>query len=538
MSIVDGQSGPSAVDSESAWAPLREPRYRTFWLAIMMANVGVWMQNVGAGWLMATLTSSPLLISAVQFATSLPVFLLGLPAGFIADRFDRRRITFFAYVWVLVVDLVLAGLTAASMVGPGSLLLCTVLLGIGFALAAPSVQSIVVDLVPRPQLQQAIMLSGVSFNTARSVGPALAGVIMAWGGPAAVFAASSLTFAAMLVVPGRIALPSPVQSGLPAERLLGGMRAGLRYAWYAAGVYAALIRTVLFGLCAAAVWGLLPLIARHSGNGGAGGFGALVACLGVGAVLSAFIAARLRERFDCDRVSFAAALLFALTMAVVAWATTAWVVYPCMVLAGIAWALTLNTTYAVMQSVLPPWVRARCLALYLLLLQGAMALGSLAWGAVAEAVDVSVALSAAAAALVAGAVYARLRHPLVTGQDAHVTPVDAWLPVVVQGDLEHDDGPIAIEIEYRIDAARRVEFIAAGEAVGRVRRRDGAMFWRLYRDLEQPGCYRERFIVDSWAEYLRSRSRGTLADRFTEERFRAFHAGPQPPVVRHSIAER
>ena len=521
----------------ATWAPLSEPAYRKFWLAVMAANTGVWMQNIGAGWLMATLTGSPLLISSVQFATSLPVFLLSLPAGFLADRFDRRLILSLTYGWALAVELALVFLAGSGRIGPASLLLCTMLLGTGFAAASPSVQSLIADLVPRPLLQQAIMLSGVSYNTARSLGPALAGLVLAWTGPAGVFAASALGFAAMLAVTARIALPARIRIDTPSERLLGGMRAGLRYARHSTGVVAPLIRTVLFGVCAAAVWALLPLIAKR-GGGGAGDFGGLVACIGTGAVFSAFIVMRLRARMGNDALSFGAALLFAAAMLGVAWSGSRWLVYGWMLVGGVGWALTLNTTYAVMQSMLPPWVRARCLAIYLLLLQGAMALGSLLWGAVTQAAGLTPALVLAAALMSAGMFYARLRHRLVTGEDAHVTPAAAWLPQVLDDGLAPDDGPIAVEIEYRIDPVRRQAFVAASAAIGRARRRDGAMFWRLYRDLEQSGCYRERFIVDSWAEYLRGRSRVTLADRAAEDGFRAFHLGPQPPLVRHSVAER
>lgn len=529
------RSAPTA--RPSPWAPLHEPRYRAFWLATLAANTGVWMQNVGAAWLMAILTSSPLLVSAVQFSTSLPVFLLGLPAGFVADRFDRRRVMLLAYAWAIAVDLVLIALCWSGRIGPDGLLLCTLLLGTGFAVASPSVQSIVVDLVPRPLLQQAIMLGGVSFNTARSLGPALAGLIVAAAGSGAVFAASACGFAVMLGAAWHMRLPPPAQPGLPAERLLSGMRAGLRYARHSPGVVAPLVRTVLFGLSAAAVWALLPLIARHAG-GGAGGFGALVACLGAGAVASAFVAEALCARYGNDSVSHGAALLFAAATLAIAWMPWPPAAYPLMVLAGTGWALTLNTTYAAMQSVLPSWVRARCLALYQLLLQGAMALGSLLWGATAQAGGLAAALSLAAAAMIGGALLARLRHPLRPGHESQVIPGEAWLPAPAPGELQPDDGPLAVEIEYHVDPARRAEFLAAAAAVGGIRRRAGAMFWRLYRDLEQPGCYRERFIVDSWAEYLRSRGRGTLADRQAEERCRACHRGERPPLVRHSIAER
>ena len=521
-----------------AWAPLRLPAYRAFWLAFTSAYIGLWMQNVGAGWLMTTLTRSPLLIASVQFATSMPAFLLSLPAGFLADQNDRKKILMIAFGWSLGVDVLLSLLTGTGHIEAWSLLLCTVMLGAGTAVGSPAVQSVVADIVPRRQLSQAVILGGAAYNIARSVGPALAGLIVVWQGPFAVFAVCSLCFSAMLFASGRLQLPPRTNGGLPPERLLSGMHAGLRYAWHEPAVFAVIVRTVLFGLCGAAVWALLPVMAQRMPGHGASSYGALVACLGIGALIAAFGAERLRARFGYDLLSFAAALLFALVTAIVAWPAIGALIYPAMVLGGLGWTYTLNTIFASLQSVLPNWVRARGIALYSLLMQGAMAIGSLVWGAIAEGIGVSWSLLVAGVAVALGAVYGRLRYPLQLGHDAHVTMVESWIPTANFGALEPDAGPIAVEIEYRIDPARRAEFVAAGVAVGRVRKRDGARFWRLYRDLEQPGCYRERFIVDSWGEYLRSRSRGTMVDSQAEEWFRSFHVGPAVPTVRHSIAER
>jgi len=295
---------------------------------------------------------------------------------------------------------------------------------------------------------------------------------------------------------------------------------------------------VLFGVCAAAVWGLLPLIARHSGAGGAGGFGALVACLGAGAVLAVFMAPRLRRQFGVDRVSHWSGIAFALMTLGAAFIRSTPVLCAMMVVAGIGWSLTLNSLNAVMQSVLPPWVRARCLALYMLLVQGSMAIGSLLWGAVAQASGVREALAAAAVTMAIGAVAARWRFKLYTGVEADITQVEQWDMPLTGEQPDLDDGPVLVQIEYCIQPLRSAEFVAAAKELGRTRRRDGAMFWRLYRDIGEPGRYRERFTVDSWAEYLRTRARRTVADRLAEEQLQLFHQGDEPVRVSHSIAER
>ncbi len=535
MSTVPAETTPRpSLAPTSPWSPLRLPAYRWFWLACFASYVGLWMQNVGAAWLMATLTRSPLMISAVQFATSLPVFLFSLPAGVLADSQDRPRLILVTYVWMLGVALATSIATFSGHIGPITLLIATALLGMGSAMSGPALQASVADLVPRTELSKAVMLGGVAFNTARSVGPALAGAILVSLSPAWVFVASSLSVIGMLrlvrTLPHR-----PPQTG-PTERLLSGMRAGLRYARNAPGAMAPLVRSAGFGLCASALWALLPLLIARDGAGSAGGFGLLVGCLGGGAVLSAFVATRLKV--VADSLTFRASLLYAAVMTLAAW--TPWVPVLCglMVAAGAGWALTLNTAYASLQSGLPAWVRARALALYALLLQGSMAIGSLLWGAVAESLGVPAALMIAALSMTAIAYYTRWRFRLVAGTEAQVTPMAPWIEFSVAGDLDPDEGPVAVEIEYRIDPQRSPEFIAASRAVSRARKRAGATAWRLYRDLEMPGCFRERFIVDSWAEYLRSRSRATVADREREQVLRGLHAGERPPRVTHSIGAR
>lgn len=536
MTAPTHSTDQAAAASASPWAPLRIAAYRGFWLATLAAYVGIWMQNVAAGWLMATLTRSSLLIASVQFATSLPVFLLSLPAGVLADRGGRARLIRWTYGTMLAIGLLVAAVVHAGVIGPLGLLLATLLLGTGLAVGGPAVQAAVADLVPRPLLSGAVNLGGVAYNGARSLGPALAGVLLAWWSPAWVFAASALCMAGMVLVAGRVPAAPPALAHAPPERLISGMRTGLRFAWHTPGVMAPLLRTVLFGLCASAVWALLPLLVTRAG-GNAGGFGLLVACLGIGAVASVLVAARL-PRLDRDRLTFVAGLVFAVAMAAAALlAGLAWLC-ALMVLAGLGWGLLLNSGYAVMQTQLPAWVRARVLSIYAVLLQGALALGSLVWGAVAEVAGSAGALLAAAVLLALAMLYAHWRFPLQDGHEAQVTPVEPWIRFPGALELAPDAGPLAVEIEYRIAPAEAEAFIAACAALGPVRRRTGALFWRLYRDLDVAGCYRERFIVDSWAEYLRSRGRLTLADRQVEDRLRAFHRDPRPPRVSHAVTVR
>jgi predicted MFS family arabinose efflux permease len=411
--VGSGMNAPAARPAV-AWAPLHRASYRAFWLASCCAYIGVWMQNVGAAWLMASLTSSPLRVAAVQWAVSLPAFLLGLPAGALADRLDRRRILLWSHGWTLAVSLGLGAMTLLGAIGPATLLLGTVLVGAGMALAMPAAQSAVADLVPRAELPQAIMLGGVAFNTARSLGPALAGVIIAAGGVGEVFVASGLACVGMLIVAARLRLPAvPVRRRR--ESLPAAIRTGVAYALRTRAVRAPLLRVAVFSLCAAALWALLPLMV-HSASGG-GGFGLLVASLGAGAVLSVFIAPTLIRWVGADSVSLGAGLLFAGAMGAAAHTAATALPWAWVMCAGVGWALSLNTSFAVMQADLPQWVRARCVALYMLVLQGGLALGSLLWGLAAEIIDVRSALSLAAASMAAGTLltgwrYRRLPAPV------------------------------------------------------------------------------------------------------------------------------
>lgn len=397
-SVAGKRAKASAPGMGSAWRPLGYAPYRAFWLSSGSGYVGIWMLNVGAAWLMATLTASPLRVAAVQWALSVPVFLLALPAGALADRMDRRRILLWTYGGALVAALALAAVTLCGWISPLTLLLGTALFAACMSVGMPAAQSAVADLVPRADLAQAIMLGGLSFNTARSIGPALAGLIIVFCGAGVVFLASALACVAMLCVAARLPLPAP-RPRARRESLLVSARMGLAYAQRTPAVRVPLLSVAVFCFSAAAVWALLPLLVQ--GHGG-GGYGMLLASLGIGAVLSAFMAPSLLRLCGDDKVTRGAALLFAAASWAAAATAAETLPWAWMMVAGFGWALALNTTYAGLQSELPAWVRARCLALYLIAVQGGLALGSLVWGAVAEQAGVAAALSWAAACAAIG----------------------------------------------------------------------------------------------------------------------------------------
>jgi MFS family permease len=525
---------PDAGKPVSAWSPLRYEVFRSLWVAALVSNVGTWMQNVAAVWFMTALTSSPLMVALVPAATSLPVFLVGLPAGAVADIFDRRRLLLFTQGWMLAVAGVLTVLTFAGFMTAGLLLGLTFALGLGMAMNAPSWQAITPELVPRIDLPRAIALNALTVNIGRAVGPALGGLIVAVTSPAVVFGLNTLSFLGVLGVVQRWRR-TPTSSVLPAEHVLGATSAGLRYARHSPPLAAVLIRTGIFMLCASAFWALLPVIARQELGASAVGYGLLLGCVGLGATVGATLLPRLRGRLGLDSLTGLATVAFAVVSVLTSWwrwLPGLWVV---MVIGGVAWIAMMASLNAAAQTTAPSWVRARALGVYLVVFQGGLGVGSAVWGAVAERVGTATALTLAAAALVLGlAAIPRWRLAAATNLD--LTPSAHWPEPHVDVMPQADAGPVQVQVEYRINPDQAVAFSAAMLDLREVRRRDGAIQWRLYRDPADRLRYVEVFIVRSWAEHLRQHERVTMADRDIEARVRQFHIGDGPPTVSHLIA--
>ena len=287
---------PAALPAASPWSPLKHRLFRFVWLATVVSNIGTWMQDVGVGWLMTTLAPAPIMVALVQTATTLPVVLLVLPAGALADIVDRRRYLIAVQVWMLVVSATLGALTFAGITGPWLLLAFTFALGLGTALMMPAWAAITPELVPKADLQAAIALNSVGVNLSRAVGPAIAGVIVSAVGSWAVFMLNALSYVGVLAVLVWWKPEERVQK-LPVEHFAGAFRAGLRYAWHAPALKAVLVRSAAFFIFAAATWALFPLIVRQELGRGAEIYGALLACIGVGAVSGALFLPKLRSRF-------------------------------------------------------------------------------------------------------------------------------------------------------------------------------------------------------------------------------------------------
>jgi MFS family permease len=520
----------------STWRPLRLPLFRALWLAAVASNVGTWMHNVGAEWLMTTLAPSPLLVALMQTAETAPAFLLALPAGALADIVDRRRLLIVSQAWMLCAAVALAATALAGLTNPTVLLLLTFALGLGAAMNAPAWQAIVPEIVPRGELAAAVSLNSVAFNIARAVGPALGGLLVAAAGPWAVFLLNSFSFLGVILVIYRWRRET-VESFSPAERVVGAMRAGVRYARHAPELKNVLARTGVFALCASALWASMPLVARAELGLGAFEYGILLGCLGAGAVAGAFAIAWARRVVSVNVMVALGTLVFAGATAALGTVRNYWLLCAAMLCGGVAWMTTMSSLNVSVQTVVPEWVRARALALYLLVFFGSLAAGAAAWGATAERAGLPATLLAASAALVVGLAATPL-FPLRGGEALDLNPSLHWSEPTFVQEPPPEDGPVLVTVEYFIDPDRSYEFSRAMRESKRIARRDGATSWGLFTDPARPGRYLETFLVESWAEHMRQHARVTNEDRAVHEILRSFHTGDAPPVVTHLVAEK
>jgi MFS family permease len=515
-----------------ALAPLARPVFRALWTAALVSNIGYWMQSVGAVWQIGTDGGSPALVALVQTAISLPIVLLGLPAGAAADVLDRRRLLLVTQAWMLVSAAALCVLTLLGAATPVVVLALTFLLGLGNAANAPAWQATIPELVDGRELASAVALNSVGFNIGRAVGPAIGGLVVAAAGPAAVFGLNAVSYLGVLAVLWR--WRRRPQDNLGAgEQILEAIGAGTRYVRFAPLLRAVLVRTSLFILPASALWALLPVVARGRLGLDATGFGLMLGGLGIGSVAGAVLLPRLRRTVPIDRRVVVGSLLFAAATVTLAVSGSVVLVWLAMVAAGVAWLAILTSFNVATQTAVPFWVRARALAVYLLVFQGGLAVGSALWGVVAGRVGERTALLAAAASFSLG-LLAAPRWRLEGIAELDLSPSVRPEPEVVV-EPEPDDGPVLVLVEYRVDPARAEEFAAAMRELRRVRRRDGAYRWGLFEDVADPGRFVETYVVRSWAEHLRQHERFTAEDLQVRDRARSFHIGEDPPKVSHFI---
>jgi MFS family permease len=473
-------------------------------------------------------------VALVQTASTLPVFLFGIASGAMADIVDRRRWFAATQLWVSANAILLALLAALDALTAPLLLLLTFANGMGLAARWPVFSAIVPEVVPRGQLSQAMALGGISMNLARVIGPVMAGALLAAAGPSLVFGVNAVFGVVSCVLVLRWKAQPKKASALPGERFVGAMRVGLQHVAQSPAMKVAIGRVFIFFLQASALLALLALVAREAG-GGAGLYTALMAAMGVGAIVSALQLPRLRQRWAGDAMVRWGTLVHALASTLAVSLPTPWIQVPAVALTGAAWIATTNTLVTSAQMALPNWVRARGMSIYQMAIMAGTALGAWVWGHVAGWVGVAQAIATAAAV---GVVLLYLtRRWSIEGVAIDDLSPQPPRPIEVAIEVQPEEGPVMVQVEYLIDPAEAAAFAEVMQATRAARLRQGALSWGLFRDTAVPGRYVEYFVDENWVEHLRRQERFTAADEGLRARRLAFHKGEGPPVVKRYVAE-
>jgi MFS family permease len=518
-------STTSAAPAHSRWGAFGHAAFLVIWTASIVSNVGTAMFDTASGWLMTNLSASPLAVSLVQVAVSLPLFLFTLPAGALADVIDSRRLLIVVEFAIIVVSAALAVLVTLGLASPAALLVATFLLGVGGALSAPAWQSITPLLVPRQDLDGAVSANSVGFNLSRAVGPALGGLAIAALGismPFWVFCLSNFGIIGALIWwrPPRKAVDS-----LPAERLTSAVRIGVRYAANNEFLGATLMRSLAFFPFASAYWALLPLVARSQMTQGPELYGVLLGAIGAGAIAGSFALNWLKARLGPNGIVAYGTLATALALVLFGFAHDAATSIAACLIAGASWTVVLTVLYVSAQVALPDWVRGRGLAIFLTAIFGATTVGSAVWGQLAGMEGLAIAHFVAAAGVVI-AIPLTWGWKLQTGSGIDLTPSMHWRAPVLAQKIENNRGPVLVTVRYSIDAKDRAEFLTVLDELRHERKREGAFAWGLFEDVANAGRFVETFLIESWLELMHARERVTNSDRLLEEHVGQLLTGP------------
>ena len=514
-------------------SPFSIPIFRMVWIASLISNFGGLIQSVGASWLMTSLTRDPALVALVQASTTLPIMLLSLLAGAIADNMEQRAVMLWAQSFMLTVSAALSIFAWQGMLSPWLLLGFTFLIGVGTALNNPAWQASVGEMVPRATLPAAVALNSMGFNVARSLGPALGGLIVAAAGAAAAFLANAVSYLGLIGVLLRWS-PAKRESSLPRESIGVAMEAGIRYAAMSPHLQVVIVRSALFGLGGIGLQALLPLVARDHVRGGALTYGLLLGAFGVGAVLGGLSSGRLRGRLSNEGVATSGMLAMAAGTLMTGLSHLLPLTIIALMLCGAGWLLTLSTFNVTVQMASPRWVVGRALSLYQMAAFGGMALGSWLSGELADRYGVGPALEIASLFQLLVILLAT-RMPLPQVEALNLDPLSRWTEPDIAVSIKPRSGPIVITIEYRIDDPDIPAFLTEMAERRRIRIRDGARHWTLLRDLEDEALWLERYHVATWVDYVRHNQRRTHADAANTQRLLALHKGPRPLNVRRMI---
>lgn len=531
--IAQAASTAPETENLSAWDPIKVPVFRMLWSTWLVANTCMWMNDVAAAWLMTSMTTSPIWVALVQSASTLPVFLLGLPSGALADILDRRRYFIMTQFWVAAVATLLCVTVISGVMTPPLLLALTFANGIGLAMRWPVFSAIVPELVKRSHLPAALALNGVAMNASRIIGPLVAGTLIASAGTEYVFVLNAV----LSVISGLVIMRwrrKHVPSPLGRERLVSAMRVGLQFVRQSSRLRAVLLQVSLFFFHSTALLALLPLVARNMHGGDAGTFTLLLASMGIGAIVAALNLARLRQLMPRDTLVLRSTMAQSLSTAVVAFAPNIYIAVPAMLLNGAAWITCANSLSVSAQLSLPDWVRARGMSMYQMSIMGASALGAALWGQIATMTSIAVGLLVAAVSGTVAMLLAQRRIVDLSIEEDLTPSREFKVPVP---HAPPGAGHVVVTIEYQIDPARSDGFHTLMQESRRSRLRQGALEWELLRDVGHPGRYLEQITDESWTEHLRRFDRVTASDVALRERKLAFHIGEEPPLVRRCVIE-
>ena len=519
-------------DRRSFLAPLANQTFRNIWFASIFSNFGGLIQGVGAAWMMTSITTSENMVALVQASTTLPIMLFSIVAGAIADNFDRKNVMLVAQTFMFSVSTLLATVTYLGWISPWLLLAFTFLIGCGTALNNPAWQASVGDMVPREDVAGAVSLNSVGFNLTRSVGPAIGGAIVAFGGAASAFTANAASYLGLIATLLRWKTTRPAGT-LPREEMGQAIVAGLRYVSMSPNLLKVFVRGFVFGFAAVAILALLPIVARDM-MGGPLTYGLLLGGFGIGAVAGAYFNTALRERLTSETIVRCAFAGFAASEAMMAFSSNVVVIASAVLLAGACWVVALSLFNTIVQLSTPRWVVGRALSFYQTATFGGMAGGSWLWGSLAESQGVGGSLSVAAAVAASG-VLIGLLVPMPVFASLDLDPLNAFREPTLRLDILPRSGPIAVQVVYEISDGDLSEFLHLMAERRRIRIRDGAQAWGLMRDLQNPRRWTETYHTPTWVDYVRHNTRRTKADAENFERLRALHRGSGPPEVRRMI---
>jgi len=514
-------------------SPLKVTLFRNIWIANLVSNIGTWMHDVGAGWLMTSLSTEPLMVSLVQTALFLPSFFLILPAGAIADLVDRKKLLITAVIWMLLVALIIGVLALLGYMTPYRLLLLTFSMGIGAAVFMPTMASIMPDIVPKSELVNALTLNSISQNMTRAIGPAIAGFLIAVSGPWVVFIANACSFSLILFVMFNYHHHQP-RSPLPSEKFFGALRTGISYIKESPEIRTVIYYASVFFFMISSIFAFLPLIVRVEMGYGPRAYGFMVTSMGIGAVLTGVMLPRIRERFNPYKIIQVAFLVGFLCLLTFAFIRNLPLLMLCMCLVGFAWISMVSTMQVTLQLALPNWIRGRGLSMFYASFLGSVAFGSIGWGYLASITSIKQAfLVAFVFGFILLLIVGKRKLPLPHDNESNLENLNTTHLDLIP---EHINEQVLINVEYFIGPNDHESFEKTMRDVRRMRLRNGAIAWGLYQDLTSKNRYIEQFIDQSWTEHLRRHERQTLEDSIHINKAYTYHQSSESPKVSHFAA--